>query len=158
MEQESWFGNHGLQTPGKWATAFFDAKDAVNSGIDVPGSHPTPSSFWGLWYFFWVGIGWFSSSSMEALLLLAAMHSCNECIIREGERRETRLPPFRMIIIATLRFLGFRPGTESRCTPYTMCSRSVLASLLSSGRSSKRGPEWGEQGATVLSRKCVGHR
>ena len=35
-------------------------RGSVNSGIVyVPGSHPTPSSFWGLWYFFWVGIGWF---------------------------------------------------------------------------------------------------
>ena len=48
----------------------------VNSGIVyVPGSHPTPSSFWGLWYFFLVGIGWFFVLDGGAsLCFVAALH------------------------------------------------------------------------------------
>ena len=71
-------------------------RGSVNSGIIyVPDLHPTPFCFfWGFFLvYFWSVC---SSSSLEASLRFAcciALHSCNECITSEGERRETRLPP-----------------------------------------------------------------
>ena len=92
---------------------------------------------------------------MEALLLLAAMHSCNECIIREGERRETRLPPFRMIIIATLRIPRILGEERVPLHAPTQCAADPFWPPHSPPADPQsEDPNEESRGATVLSRKC----
>ena len=73
----------------------------------VPDSHPTPSfillvlGFLFLVYFGLVALR--LRGARLASCFVAALHAPKACITSEGERRETRLPPFKIIITIAFR-------------------------------------------------------
>ena len=93
---------------------------------------------------FLFGLFW-SGRSSPSRRSLGFLLCC--CTASEGERRETRLPPFRIIIIATLGFPGLRPGTMTRrvpCTQYSAESSWPPYSPPAVSQNVTPNEEWGE--------------